>query len=165
MFTKKEIIITMVFVLFFAILIYLLPVIEENVFRRKKYDYEVEEKLKKEVDKYICTFSSNSNLLKTVIEATFYINNDSVTRIYTRKSETYNNKENYDNALLSVEKNIETENLEIKTTLDDLNYTIITTKGQNILNGTKYEYPTTYNELSEYLKKSNYTCTIRYKKQ
>ena len=165
MFTKKEILTTISFVLLFGILIYFLPTIEENIFKRKTYEYEEETIEKKEIDKYICNFASNSNMLKRIIEVTFYINGDSVTRIYSKKSETYSNKENYNNALKSIEKDIKIDNLEIKTTLDDMNYTIITSKGENVVENKKYEYPTTFNELNTYLKKNNYTCTIRYKKQ
>lgn len=164
MFTKKELVIALLFIIFFAGLIFFLPTIEEKVFGRKTYEYEEKGEKVKKIEKYVCTFSSNSNVLKNVIEATFYINGNDVTRIYTKESKTYLRKQDYESAVLSIEKNIETEDLELKTTKDDLNYTIITVKGQNIKNDTKVSYPTTYNELSEYLKKNNYTCTIRYKK-
>lgn len=164
MFTKKELVIAILFIIFFAGLIFLLPTLESKIFNRKSYEYEGEKEEIKEIDKYVCTFSSNSNLLKSVIEATFYIDGEKVTRIYTKKSDTYMQKKDYENALESIEKNVETEDLEIKTTLDEMNYTIITVKGQNIKEDTTVSYPTTHSELSNYLEQNNYTCTIRYKK-
>lgn len=164
MFTKKELITASLFIIFFAGIIYFLPTLEENISNRKIYEYEEKKENVKEIEKYICNFSSNSNVLKSIIEATFYINGDNVTRIYTKESKTYSKEQDYKSAVSSIEPNIETKDLEMKTTKDDLNYTIIIVKGQNIKEGTKVNYPTKYNELSEYLKKNNYTCTIRYKK-
>lgn len=163
MFTKKEIVITTLFIVFFALLVLFLPFLEGKIFNRKTYEYEEEEKQEREISKYVCTFSSNSNILKTVVEATFYLDKEQVTRIYTKESKTYMKKEDYNNALKSIPANVETEDLERKTTLDEMNFTIITVKGENIKEDSKVSYPTTYNELTEYLEKNNYTCTIRYK--
>lgn len=164
MFSKKEILITIMSILFFSLLIFALPQLEKIVSNRKTYDYKEEEKKELVVDKYICTFSSKSNVLKNVLEATFYIDNEQVKRIYTKESKTYLKKEDYEEAVKSVEKNIQTDNLEIKVTLDRVNYTIITVRGENILPTSKVKYPTNYHELKTYLEKNNYTCTIRYKK-
>lgn len=163
MFTKKEIVITTLFIVFFSILVLFLPFLEGKISNRKTYEYNEEEKKEREIGKYVCTFSSSSNLLKNVIEATFYLDQEQVTRIYTKESKTYMKKEDYNYAVRSIPANVETENLERKTTLDELNYTIITVQGENIKEDSKVNYPTTYHELTEYLEKNKYTCTIRYK--
>ncbi len=163
MFTKKEIIITILGILAGATLIFFLPTIENKLSNRKVYEYEFDEEKRLIVDKYVCTFASNSNLLKSNIEATFYINEEKVTRIYTRKTETYTKKENYEEALKGIQKNIDTEDHTLKIAQDNINWTIITTEAQNIKEGTKVSYPTAYEELKKYLETNNYTCTIRYK--
>ncbi len=163
MFTKKEIIITIIGITLGTILIYFLPQIEEKFSNRKIYEYDQETAPKQVVDKYICTFGSNSNLLKLNIEATFYINNNKVSRIYTRKTETYTKESDYKEASQAIEKNIDTENHTLKTSLDNINWTIIVTEGINITDGVKTNYPNDYEELKTYLETNKYTCTIRYK--
>jgi hypothetical protein len=163
MFSKKEIIIFIACVITFGLIIYFLPNIESKLTGRKLYEEEEVVSTKKEVDKYICTFGSNSNTLKSNIEATFYLTDNKVTRIYTRKTETYTKKSDYDNALISKEEESTDIDYTVKVAEDNINYTIITTKGINIKDDTKVDYPTTYEELTEYLEKNNYTCSIRYK--
>lgn len=163
MFTKKEIIITIIGIALGVILIYFLPEIEEKLSNRKVYEYDPETAPKQVIDKYICTFGSNSNLLKLNIEATFYLTDEKVTRIYTRKTETYTNEADYEEAATAKQKDIDTEDHTLKTSLDNINWTVIVTEGLNIKDGVKTSYPTEYKELKKYLETNKYTCTIRYK--
>lgn len=163
MFTKKEILITVGTIAFFSALIFFLPQLEGKIVNRKTFEYEEEEQKIRTVDKYLCTFSSKSNLMSNVIEATFYMSGTNVTRIYTKESTTYKKKDAYLSATKVLEKNIETEDYAVKSTLDDINYTIITVKGINIKQNTKTDYPIIQQDLVNYLEKNNYTCTIRYK--
>ena len=162
MFSKKEILVSVLAVAFFGLLILELPKLEKILSNRKEFEYNEETSAKKQVDKFICTFSSKSNVLTTIIEANFYINEDKVTRIYTKTSRSYAKKIDFEGA--TIKEDVKTDTLEIKTTKDELNYTIIETKGENITESTKTTYPTKYDELTKYLETNNYTCTIRYKK-
>lgn len=164
MYSRKEIIIGVLTVLFFGILIFELPNLERIISNRKEYKYDENNNNKKQIDKYICTFSSKSNVLTTIIEATFYIDEDNVTRIYTRTSRSYAKKIDFEGATAALTEDVKTETLETKTTIDELNYTIIEVKGEDITQTTKTTYPTTHDELTKYLETNNYTCTIRYKK-
>lgn len=162
--SKKDCIIFVVVAILMGGLIYFLPQID-SLITGKKLNGKEEEVVstKKEVDKYTCTFGSNSNLIRQNIEATFYLSNEQVTRIYTRQTQTYPKKEDYQNALKDVEKESKDEDYTVKVALDNINNTIITTKGINIKEGTKVDYPTKYEELTDYLEKNNYTCSVHYK--
>ncbi len=161
---KKDIIIFIVGSVLLGLVIYFLPVIDSKITGRKLYNEEEEVPSQKRlVDKYVCTFGSNSNLLRSNIEATFYLNNKEVTRIYTRQTETYTKKADYDNALKGIAKDNTDPDYTVKVIKDNINYTVITTKGINMKVGTKVDYPTSYEELKTYLEKNNYTCSAYYK--
>lgn len=161
---KKDIIIFIVGSIVLGLIIYFLPVIDSKITGRKLYNEEEEvPNQTRLVDKYVCTFGSNSNLLRSNIEATFYLDNKLVTRIYTRQTETYTKKVDYENALKGVEKDNNDPDYTVKVIKDNTNYTLITTKGINIKAGTKVDYPTSYEELKSYLEKNNYTCSVHYK--
>ena len=162
--SKKDIILFIVGAGFLGLIVYFLPVIDSKLTGRKLYNEEEEvPDQKRFVDKYVCTFGSNSNLLRSNIEATFYLDNKMVTRIYTRQTETYTKKVDYENALKSVLKDNNDPDYTVKVAKDNINYTIITTKGINIKTGTKVDYPTSYEELTTYLETNNYTCSVYYK--
>ena len=129
MFSKKEILVSVLAVAFFGLLILELPKLEKILSNRKEFEYNEETSAKKQVDKYICTFSSKSNVLTTIIEATFYIIEDKVTSIYTKTSRSYAKKIDFEGATIT--EDVKTDTLEIKTTKDELNSTIIETKGEN----------------------------------
>lgn len=162
--SKKDIIVFLIVTILIGGLIYFLPQIDSLITGKKLHGKEEEVvSTKKEVNKYICTFGSNSNLIRQNIEATFYLNNEQVTRIYTRQTQTYPKEEDYQYALKEVEKENTDEDYTVKVALDNINNTIITTKGINIKEGTKVDYPTNYEELTDYLEKNNYTCSVYYK--
>lgn len=162
--SKKDVILFFIGAIFIGMLVYFLPQIDSKIRGQKLHGPEEEVTNKpKEVDKYICTFGSNSNLLRLNIEATFYLQNKKVTRIYTRQTKTYTKKEEYEDALKDVEKENKDVDYTVKVAKDNMNNTIITTKGINIKDGTKVDYPTSYEELTDYLEKNNYTCSVHYK--
>ena len=162
--SKKDVIVFLIVTVLVGGLIYFLPQIDSLITGKKVHGKEEEVvSTKKEVDKYTCTFGSNSNLIRQNIEATFYLSNEQVTRIYTRQTQTYPQIEDYKNALKETEKENDDEDYTVKVALDDINNTIITTKGINIKEGIKVDYPTNYEELTNYLEKNNYTCSVHYK--
>jgi hypothetical protein len=163
MYTKKEIIITILLIAFFTLLIVGLPQLEKVISGRKTYDYKREETTEKQVEKYICTSSVDNDILTSIKEATFYITEDKVTRIYTKESKTYKNKQDFTNASKTLEDNVTTDDLETKSTVDEVNWTIILVRAENITDQTVTDYPTTNTALAEYLEQNEYTCTIRYK--
>lgn len=162
--SKKDIILFLVVAVLIGGLVYFLPQIDSKIRGHKLHGPEEDVINKpKEVDKYTCTFGSNSNLIRLNIEATFYLNDEKLTRIYTRQTKTYTKKEDYEDALKDVEKeNTDVDNT-VKVAKDNINNTIITTKGINIKEGIKVDYPITYEELTDYLEKNNYTCSVHYK--
>lgn len=164
MYSKKEITVIILGIIFFALLIVELPYLERKLSNRKEFNYDEKTEQTKQIDKYVCTFQSKSNTLSQMIEATFYIDNDKVKRIYTKTSKSYTKKSDFESAVAGLKQDVKTENLETKTTLDNLNYTIIEVRGEDIVDKVKTTYPTDYKELTEYLDKNNYACTIRYKK-
>lgn len=162
--SKKDLIIGIIAVVFFGLLIFELPNIEKIISGRKDYEYNESEDPKKQIDKYVCTFGTKSNVMSKILEATFYIDKDNVTRIYTKESRSYTKKIDFEGAVAALKEDVKTDTLETKTTLDNLNYTIIEVRGEDITPTTKTNYPTTYKELTKYLETNKYTCTIRYKK-
>lgn len=163
MFTKKEKIVTIICVICGILLVYFLPTIEAFITGRKNYTYDEGKEPKKQVDKYICTYTSSSNAVSTTIDVTFTIENDTVTKMFSRESKAYNSLDSYKGALITLGSEVENEIERIKIIRDDENNTIITTKDQKVSLGAKINYPTNYKELKEYLDKNKYTCTIRYK--
>lgn len=162
--SKKDMVVFLVGAIVLGLVVYFLPVIDSKLTGRKMYSEEEEVyDHKKLVDKYVCTFGSNSNLLRSNIEATFYLNDKVVTRIYTRQTETYTKNEDYQNALKDAPKENNDPDYTVKVARDNTNYTIITTKGINLKSGTKVDYPTSYEELTTYLENNNYTCSVHYK--
>lgn len=162
--SKKDLIIFIVGAVVLGLVVYFLPVIDSKLTGRKLYNEEEDvPDQKRLVDKYVCTFGSNSNLLRSNIEATFYLDNKLVTRIYTRQTETYTKKVDYENALKGAPKDNNDPDYTVKVARDNTNYTVITTKGINIKTGTKVDYPTSYEELKAYLENNNYTCSVHYK--
>lgn len=162
--SKKDLTIFIVGAVVLGVIVYFLPVIDSKLTGRNLYSEEEEvPDQKRLVNKYVCTFGSNSNLLRSNIEATFYLDNKVVTRIYTRQTETYTKKIDYENALKGVEKDNNDPDYTVKVAKDNINYTVITIKGINLKQGTKVDYPTSYEELKTYLENNNYTCSVHYK--
>jgi hypothetical protein len=163
MYTKKEIIIAVLAILFGMGLIYFLPTIENKLSNRKTFESDTETENIKIPEKYVCTSDSNDSLVRKITEATFYLTDENVTRIYTRITETYTKEADYNDATKNVKANLDTEDHTLKTVLDNLNWTVITVEAKNIKEGTTTTYPTEYEELKEYLEQNNYVCTIQYK--
>lgn len=161
MFTKKEWVFVIICIILFVGLVVFLPEIDGFISNKKEYEYD--ESLHSKVDRHICTHETRDTNGKTILEATFYISEENVTRIYTKESKTFTRKEDYDNALKTLEENKKTADYEVKITPDDTNYTIYTVKGINIKEGTSTNYPTNYEKLKEYLQANGYDCTVRYK--